>query len=96
MVYYIDSRYGSDSNDGLSRQTAFASVGKMSEITLKGGDTVLIKADTEYNGSLHLKLIATAPVQNRLLTERVSHLYYSKTSILSRLKILPSQIPTVK
>lgn len=57
MVYYIDSRYGSDSNDGLSRQTAFASVGKMSEITLKGGDTVLIKADTEYNGSLHLKRI---------------------------------------
>lgn len=57
MVYYIDSKYGNDLNDGLSRQTAFASVGRMSEITLKGGDSVLIKAGTEYSGSLNLKRV---------------------------------------
>ena len=55
MNYYIDSRYGNDANDGLSRQTAFRSVEKMSEIMLNGGDTVLLKAGTEYVGSLHLK-----------------------------------------
>jgi len=55
MVYYIDSRYGNDANDGLSRQTAFRSVEKMNEITLNGGDAVLLKAGTEYVGSLHLK-----------------------------------------
>ena len=55
MIYYIDGRYGSDSNDGLSRQTAFRSVGKLGEITLNGGDMVFLKAGVEYTGSLHLK-----------------------------------------
>lgn len=55
MVYYIDSRYGNDENDGLSRQTAFRSVARMSEIALNGGDVVLLKAGAEYTGSLHLK-----------------------------------------
>ncbi len=57
MVYYIDSRYGDDRNDGLSRQTAFRSLERINKITLCGGDTVLLKAGTEYTGSLHLKRI---------------------------------------
>ncbi len=55
MIYYLDSQYGNDKNDGLSRQTAFRSLEKINELTLTGGDKVLIKAGTVYEGSLHPK-----------------------------------------
>lgn len=57
MTYYIDSRYGNDSNDGLSRQTAFASIQKVNELELMGGDEVLFKSGNEYCGNLHPKRI---------------------------------------
>ena len=35
MVYYLDSQYGNDRNDGLSRQTAFRSLDKINELISK-------------------------------------------------------------
>lgn len=55
MTYYIDSVYGSDQNDGQSRQTAFRSLEKVNGLTLKGGDTVLFKAGCTFEGSLQPK-----------------------------------------
>lgn len=52
MTYYVDAVYGSDGNDGLSRQTAFRTVERVNGLTLKGGDAVLFKAGCTYPGSL--------------------------------------------
>lgn len=53
MTYYVDSRYGSDNADGLTRQTAFKSITRINQLGLHGGDTVLFKADCEFTGNLH-------------------------------------------
>lgn len=52
MVYYVDSIYGRDENDGCSRQTAFRTVARINSLTLQGGDSVLFKAGGVYPGSL--------------------------------------------
>ena len=52
MVYYVDSIYGRDENDGCSRQTAFRTVTRINSLTLQGGDSVLFKAGGVYPGSL--------------------------------------------
>lgn len=57
MIYYLDSQYGNDKNDGLSRQTAFYSLEKINELMLSGGDKVLLKAGTVYEGSLNPKRV---------------------------------------
>ncbi len=53
MIYYVDSQYGSDNADGLTRQTAFKSVTRINQLELHGYDTVLFKAGCEYVGNLH-------------------------------------------
>ena len=57
MIYYLDSQYGNDKNDGLSRQTAFGSLEKVNSLTFTGGDKLLIKAGTVYEGSLSPKRV---------------------------------------
>ncbi len=52
MVYYVDGTYGCDDFDGLSRQTAFRTVGRVNKIILQGGDAVKFKAGCSYNGTL--------------------------------------------
>jgi hypothetical protein len=42
-TYYVDSAGGSDSNDGLSPERAWASVGRVNRTKLVGGDSVLFK-----------------------------------------------------
>lgn len=53
MTYYVDSVYGNDSNDGVSRQTAFRTIERVNQLVLTGGDSVLFKADGTYAGNLH-------------------------------------------
>lgn len=57
MQYFIDSVYGCDENDGLSRQGAFKSVDKINSLLLNDGDSVLFKAGCEYSGSLAPKRV---------------------------------------
>ena len=38
MIYYVDSRRGSDSNDGLSRQTAWRTTEAINAHVFQGGD----------------------------------------------------------
>ena len=52
MIYYVDSVYGCDKADGLSRQTAFRSVARVNVLTLTAGDKVLFKAGGTYPGTL--------------------------------------------
>lgn len=52
MTYYIDSRYGCDENDGLSRQTAWRTLAAVNARTYKGGDAILFKAGGTYVGNL--------------------------------------------
>ena len=52
MIYYVDSRYGCDENDGLSRQTAWRTLEKVNAQVFKGGDSLLFKAGETYEGHL--------------------------------------------
>ncbi len=48
-TYYIDSISGSDENDGLSENNAFAGVEPLRELSLEAGDKVLFRRDGIYN-----------------------------------------------
>lgn len=54
-VYFVDSRLGNDSYDGLSVKSAFKSLEKISGIKLSSGDRVLLKRDCVFNGHLIIK-----------------------------------------
>ena len=44
-TYYVDSKGGSDSNDGTSESKAFKTLDKVNGLNLEPGDTVLLKRD---------------------------------------------------
>lgn len=44
-TYYVDSKSGSDSNDGTSESKAFKTLDKVNALNLEPGDTVLLKRD---------------------------------------------------
>ena len=52
MIYYVDSLYGSDEADGLSRQTAFRTTARVNTLSLCGGDEVRFRAGRTYPGPL--------------------------------------------
>lgn len=54
-TYYIDAEQGNDQASGLSPQSAWRSVKKVSQFTFQPGDRILFKANLEYNGQLELK-----------------------------------------
>ena len=49
-TYYVDSTGGSDSNDGLSPEKAFASIDKLNTITFLPGDEILFKKGETFVG----------------------------------------------
>ncbi|NIK70567.1 S-layer homology domain-containing protein [Paenibacillus sp. BK720] len=49
-TYYVDSEGGNDSNDGLSEATAWKSLTKVSATTFQPGDSILLKAGSEWTG----------------------------------------------
>jgi polysaccharidase protein len=62
-TFYVDSRSGSDSNNGTSSSSAFASLAKVNGLGLQPGDVVLFARGSSYNGTLDVKSGASgAPV----------------------------------
>ncbi|MFA9465549.1 MAG: right-handed parallel beta-helix repeat-containing protein [Velocimicrobium sp.] len=53
--YYIDSENGNDSNDGISEQTPWKSLGKVNATTFLAGDTIYFKSGGSWSGMLHPK-----------------------------------------
>lgn len=51
----IDSRRGSDSNDGLSRQTAWRTTEAINAHVFQGGDEIRFRAGETYFGHLQPK-----------------------------------------
>jgi hypothetical protein len=52
-TYYVDSASGSDSNNGLSEETAFKTLAKTSSLTLNAGDSILLKYGSEFREALY-------------------------------------------
>ena len=51
--YYLSGR-GNDTNDGLSKQTAWRSLEKINRIDFKPGDSVLLEGGAVFNGTIKL------------------------------------------
>ena len=51
-TYYISSSTGNDGNDGMTEETAWKSLSKMSEIALGAGDQILLKKGDRWVGGL--------------------------------------------
>ena len=49
--YYVDSINGSDTNDGLSENSAFASLFAVNRLALKPGDHILLACGTVFTDS---------------------------------------------
>ena len=47
-TYYVDSKSGSDSNDGTSESKAFKTLDKVNALNLEPGDTVLLKKGSVF------------------------------------------------
>jgi hypothetical protein len=54
-VYYVDSVSGSDSNDGLSAESAWQTIEKVNSVTLAPGNSVLFKKGCTFKGTLNLE-----------------------------------------
>ncbi len=62
-TFYVDSRLGSDSNDG-SAAAPWASVGQVNNAGLQAGDTILLARDATFHGTISLNAsgVAGAPI----------------------------------
>lgn len=49
-IYYVDSEGGNDGNDGMSASAAFKTLDKVNSITLKAGDSILLKRGSIFDG----------------------------------------------
>ena len=49
-TYYVDSTNGNDANDGLTPETAFASIDKLNDLTFLPGDEILFKKGETFVG----------------------------------------------
>lgn len=54
-TFYVDSKEGSDKNDGMSPKTAFKSLSKVNSKYYQPGDSILFKSGCSFNGSLNIK-----------------------------------------
>ena len=52
--YYFDSVNGDDANNGTSVRTPFKSLAKLQSLTLKGGDSILLKSGAVFTEKLLL------------------------------------------
>ena len=53
-VYYVDAVNGNDGNDGLSKESPFQTLRRVSSLVLEPGDRVLFKRGCVWNGNLSL------------------------------------------
>jgi len=59
VSYYLDSRNGLDSNDGLSPGTAWKTLARAGEITYKKGDKLFLKRGSVFMGKLTIRATGT-------------------------------------
>ena len=52
QTYYVDSKAGKDSNDGLSPSTAWQTLAKASSTSVKSGSKVLLRRGCEWRGQI--------------------------------------------
>ncbi|MBP6169890.1 MAG: right-handed parallel beta-helix repeat-containing protein [Bacteroides sp.] len=52
--YYLDAENGDDANSGLSERQAWKSIGKIKEIKLTAGDSLLLRRGTTFKGILEI------------------------------------------
>jgi uncharacterized protein (TIGR02145 family) len=50
--YYVSSSTGSDTNDGLTEETAWATLSKVSSETFSAGDIIALKASDTFEGTI--------------------------------------------
>ncbi len=55
QTYYVDNTNGNDNNNGLSENTAWKNLSKVSSITYNPGDKILFKSGGSWQGKLELK-----------------------------------------
>jgi len=54
-VFYLDSLYGSDTNSGTSKNSAWKSLEKINTTIFKGGDRILLKRGGVWYGGINLR-----------------------------------------
>lgn len=59
-VYYIDSENGSDSNDGLSADSPWKTLGRASDVVYSAGDSILLKRGSYFFGRFSARGDGTA------------------------------------
>jgi hypothetical protein len=52
--YYVDSKKGSDTNDGLSDDSAWQTISKVSSVSYVPGDTIKFKRGSNFNTPLYI------------------------------------------
>ena len=53
-TFYVSSK-GSDTNDGLSKETPLKTIGAVNNLTLQAGDSVLFRGGEAFNGTLRIR-----------------------------------------
>lgn len=53
-IYYVDSVNGSDNNDGLTEETAFKSLSKVTSKYFQAGDRILFKRGCRFSGKVQI------------------------------------------
>jgi hypothetical protein len=61
IVYYVDSRTGDDANDGMSENSAFKSLSKVTYMEKVPKMKILLKSGSVFNGNLVLKDLKGTP-----------------------------------
>lgn len=56
MIYYVSSSLGNDNWSGLTEETPFKTLGKITNMSLKKGDKVLLKCDDVWNETLTINI----------------------------------------
>lgn len=58
--YYVDSKFGNDSNNGFTLDHPIRSLEKVGQLQLQPGDSILFKRGSEFDGFLKIKYSGTA------------------------------------
>ena len=59
-TYYVDSRTGSDANNGASAGSAFSSLAKINSLNLQPGDSVLFARGATFSGGIEVRTSGTS------------------------------------
>ena len=77
-TYYVSSKYGNDDNDGLTENTPWKTLEKVSKASLRHGDKVLFRRDDLFRGCVYTKPGVTYSAYG---TGKKPEFYGSETSL---------------